>query len=460
MKKYLIVMIISVFALFFVNKVHAVSNCFIDFSVGCNKSEDSGEELCISEGSNLEYAFGSKVSLKSLIKNSSATGNCGEEMGLDGAGWVEEAEVDESFCNDQNRTVYDAGCKISITPKKSKSVVQTGSGAVSQNNSSVPTSNIGSIGNTVELENPLGTTKIPEILGGIVKKLLTILGSISLLVLVAGGFLWLTSAGNAEKVKLGTNTMLYAIIGLFIIFSSYAILNTVIGGLTGGKIASQSSGATESSETTGGDGAKTKLELANEVCKGKNKEFSCVNIVNCEGVTGVTSPDKKIAEIACTKAGDGKCINGACPGVDDVIKCCKPIAPATQTTSGSSTGDSCGGAEHPTWSCMDINHCDIPLGKENNLTKQRSICKKSTGSCILGKCKGGDEIVCCEKAPEGTCVFGVGEYLKTCAESKNNLIMNKHNCDALGGVFSTNNCEQRKNEIEPTDLEKNAIPEV
>lgn len=281
----------------------------------------------------------------------------------------------------------------------------------------------------VSLENPLGTTNISEILGSIVKKLLTILGSISLLVLVAGGFLWLTSAGNAEKVKLGTNTMLYAIIGLFIIFSSYAILNTVIGGLTGEKIASQSSGTTE------GGNAKNKLELANEECKKKNSEFSCVNIVNCEGVSKIGT---QTAKEACTAAGD-KCINGACPGTDDDTKCCKPTAPATQTTSGSSTGDSCGGAEHSSWACMDINNCDIPLGKENNLKKQRDICKASTGSCILGKCSGGDGIVCCAEAIRGSCMIG-----DLCQESHDSLVMNQHNCDALGGTFSFETCAQRE----------------
>ena len=249
--------------------------------------------------------------------------------------------------------------------------------------------------------NTVGDVKINTLLGKIVGKALLILGSISLLVLVAGGFLWLTSAGNAEKVKLGTNTMLYAIIGLFIIFSSYAILNTVIDGLTGGKIASQSSGATESSETTGGKDTKTPLEKANEICKSKNSEFSCVNIVNCAGVTGVTNPDKTIAKEACTKAGDGKCINGACPGVDDLIKCCKLTVPATQTTSGSSTGNSCGGAEHPTWSCMNILNCDIDLTGKSSVSQQRAVCKSIPDKCVTGKCSGEDNIVCCESECNG-----------------------------------------------------------
>lgn len=99
----------------------------------------------------------------------------------------------------------------------------------------------GSTVGDVHLINPLGGTasntvgnvKLDVLLGEIVARILMILGSITLLVFVIGGFLWLTSAGNQEKIKLGTNTMLYAVIGLFVIFSSYAILNMVLNQLTG-----------------------------------------------------------------------------------------------------------------------------------------------------------------------------------------------------------------------------------
>lgn len=87
----------------------------------------------------------------------------------------------------------------------------------------------------VKLDNPLGTsvgsTDLRVILGRMVNKVLGVLGALALLVFVVGGAMWLTSGGNAEKVKNGSMAMLWAIIGLFIIFSSYAILNLVIKGL-------------------------------------------------------------------------------------------------------------------------------------------------------------------------------------------------------------------------------------
>ncbi|OGH69362.1 MAG: hypothetical protein A2754_02410 [Candidatus Magasanikbacteria bacterium RIFCSPHIGHO2_01_FULL_47_8] len=87
----------------------------------------------------------------------------------------------------------------------------------------------------VVLENPLGTTDVPTLLGTLIKAALGIIGSLTLLMLIWGGFQWLTSAGNAEKVKSGTQTMIWAVIGVVLVFSSYLILSTFTEYLTGKK---------------------------------------------------------------------------------------------------------------------------------------------------------------------------------------------------------------------------------
>ena len=79
---------------------------------------------------------------------------------------------------------------------------------------------------TVKLDNPLGKDlSIPELTGKIVRYLLGIIGAVVFVVFFIGGFFWMTSAGNPEKVKKGSSTMLYAVIGLFVIFSAYGIIN-------------------------------------------------------------------------------------------------------------------------------------------------------------------------------------------------------------------------------------------
>lgn len=87
------------------------------------------------------------------------------------------------------------------------------------------------------LPNPLqnNVTDIRVIIKNIITGLLGIIGAISLLMFVWGGSGWLLSAGNPEKVKAGTNTMLWAIIGIVFVFISYTFLNAFFTSfLTGG----------------------------------------------------------------------------------------------------------------------------------------------------------------------------------------------------------------------------------
>ena len=80
----------------------------------------------------------------------------------------------------------------------------------------------------VTLDNPLGEiTSVPDLTGNIIKVALGVMGSLALLAFVYGAFLWLTSAGKEEKVSTGTKAMLFATIGIFVIFSAYAILSTL-----------------------------------------------------------------------------------------------------------------------------------------------------------------------------------------------------------------------------------------
>lgn len=91
---------------------------------------------------------------------------------------------------------------------------------------------------TVTLYNPLGSndydSDIRIILGRVIKGFLSIVGSIALLMFVYGGVLWLTSAGNPEYIKKGKDILVWAVLGLGVIFSAYAITNALINALTTG----------------------------------------------------------------------------------------------------------------------------------------------------------------------------------------------------------------------------------
>jgi hypothetical protein len=67
----------------------------------------------------------------------------------------------------------------------------------------------------------------------IVNFFLGFLGLLAVLMVIFGGVLILTSAGDAEKAGKGKKILLYAAIGIVIILLSFAIVNTILGAGTG-----------------------------------------------------------------------------------------------------------------------------------------------------------------------------------------------------------------------------------
>jgi len=59
------------------------------------------------------------------------------------------------------------------------------------------------------------------------KIILGIVGSLALLAFVAGGLMMMLSAGNPEWVTRGKQTLIGAVVGLVIVFTSYAIIQLV-----------------------------------------------------------------------------------------------------------------------------------------------------------------------------------------------------------------------------------------
>jgi len=58
--------------------------------------------------------------------------------------------------------------------------------------------------------------------------ILGIVGALTLLMFIYGGFTWILSGGSADKVKKGKDIILGSVIGLLIVFSSYMIINYVV----------------------------------------------------------------------------------------------------------------------------------------------------------------------------------------------------------------------------------------
>jgi hypothetical protein len=66
----------------------------------------------------------------------------------------------------------------------------------------------------------------------IVNVLLFIIGAISVIMLIIGGFRYTVSAGDGNSVTAAKNTILYAIIGLVVAFLAFAVVNWVLGSVS------------------------------------------------------------------------------------------------------------------------------------------------------------------------------------------------------------------------------------
>ncbi len=69
---------------------------------------------------------------------------------------------------------------------------------------------------------------LPEIVANIVKIVLSLLGVIFICLIIYGGFLWMTAAGNEERIKKARAIIANAAIGLAIVLAAYAITVFVI----------------------------------------------------------------------------------------------------------------------------------------------------------------------------------------------------------------------------------------
>jgi len=73
----------------------------------------------------------------------------------------------------------------------------------------------------------LGGADVPTLLGTILQALLGVVGSIALGLVVFGGIMVMTSGGNAERTKQGTQILVWSALGVIAIFASYALVDLV-----------------------------------------------------------------------------------------------------------------------------------------------------------------------------------------------------------------------------------------
>jgi len=81
------------------------------------------------------------------------------------------------------------------------------------------------------LNNPLQVDTPQQLIGQIINSVLGVVGSLALLMFVYGGITWMTSSGSQEKIKKGRDIIVWAVIGLAIVFSAYGLTRVIIMGV-------------------------------------------------------------------------------------------------------------------------------------------------------------------------------------------------------------------------------------
>lgn len=79
----------------------------------------------------------------------------------------------------------------------------------------------------------LGQSDLQTTIGSLIRVALGFLGVVAVVIILFGGFKWMTAGGNEEKVSEAKRLIIAGIIGLAIILSAYAIASFVISSVVG-----------------------------------------------------------------------------------------------------------------------------------------------------------------------------------------------------------------------------------
>ncbi len=75
------------------------------------------------------------------------------------------------------------------------------------------------------------TSDLKGSIASIINIILGFLGIVAVIIILAGGFKWMTAGGNEDKVAEARQMIIQGIIGLVIIFAAWAIASFVVGQL-------------------------------------------------------------------------------------------------------------------------------------------------------------------------------------------------------------------------------------
>ena len=72
-----------------------------------------------------------------------------------------------------------------------------------------------------------GASGVQTLIGRVIKIVMGVVGSIALIMFVAGGLMWMTAAGNAERTGKALRIITWSSLGIVVIFSAYILTQFV-----------------------------------------------------------------------------------------------------------------------------------------------------------------------------------------------------------------------------------------
>jgi len=86
----------------------------------------------------------------------------------------------------------------------------------------------GDLGLSYGAETGLGTKDIRTTVAQVIKVAMGLLGIVAVVIILIGGFTWMTAGGNEDKVSEAKKWIFSGVIGLAIILSAYALTSFII----------------------------------------------------------------------------------------------------------------------------------------------------------------------------------------------------------------------------------------
>lgn len=300
-------------------------------------------------------------------------------------------------CNSKNSGEQVCCIPSSCTPSTTSSTTSSGSGSTSSSGSA--SLKYTPLENLPGFENQGGD--FATYFGNLYKLALWIVGISALFMLVVGGFLYLSSAGNTALLGTAKKTIYSALIGLVIALVSWLLLDTINSDLTNLKLSGLSGAISSGSSSGTGSSASAGTGSGGSTATGTYTHAEAAAALSAAGI-GITSSSGRIgcSDVGCTTLeGIPK------SAIDNLISIKKDCGCSFNVTGGTEAGHASHGSGKP---IVDVTQ-DTTLG--NFLYSKAG----GSGGATITKSPGyGISKICVTTAWEKL-NFGCGSYRESAA---------------------------------------------